>query len=159
MNKSTIEKTNEFNNVAEISISYKPKIPVNQKPQIMCSNDIYKIMRKVFADEVINHHEEFWILLLNRTCRVLGTAKVAQGGIQECPVDIRIIFQYALKANAINIALCHNHPSNELKPSWQDKILTQRILEIGRFLNVEVIDHLIVTENSYLSFADEGMLN
>ena len=159
MNKSTMEKSDKFNKVAEISISYKPKIPINQKPKVMCSNDIYRIMRKMFADEVISHHEEFWILLLNKTCRVLGTAKINQGGIHECSVDIRIIFQYALKANAVNIALRHNHPSNELKPSWQDKILTQRIIEIGRLFDIEVIDLLIVTGDNYLSFADEGMLN
>ena len=145
--------------ISEISISYKPKIPLNQKPKVSSSEEIYKIMRKVFDVEMINHHEEFWILLLNRANRVLGTVKISQGGISECMVDIRVIFQFALKANAVSIVLCHNHPSNELKPSWQDKTLTKRIIETAKLFNIEVLDHLIIGNDEYLSFADEGILN
>lgn len=153
MNEST------FSEVSEISISYKPDVPVNRRPQIRCSRDIYDLMMKVVDNDIISHHEEFWIVLMNRGNRVLGVAKIAQGGICTASIDIRIIFQYALKTNAVGLALVHNHPSNELRPSTQDIKLTERVVSLCKMLDITVIDHLIITsENGYYSFADEGIL-
>ena len=98
-------------------------------------------------------------MLLNTANKVLGISRIGQGCINSVAVDVRIIFQYALKANAIGVILVHNHPSNELTPSSDDKDFTRRVTESGRLLNIKILDHIIVTpSNGYFSFCDEGML-
>ena len=152
MNKNT----NLFE-VAEVSVTYKNKVPTGKKYKIVSSQDIYTLMRPIFQD-VINHHEEFYIILLNSGNCVLGVSKIAQGGIAETSVDVRIIFQTALKANATSIILAHNHPSGNLTPSWQDRDLTKKIVNAGKLINITVLDHLIITDSGYYSFADEGVM-
>jgi DNA repair protein RadC len=149
MNESTVN---------EISIKYGNNIPVNKYPKLTSPNAVYQTMKQVYDKDMIFHHEEFWIALLDIKNKVLGISKIAQGGISEVYIDIRIIFQLALKTNAVAIILSHNHPSNEPHPSSRDMVLTQQVIEAGKLLNITIIDHLIICEDGYYSFANEGML-
>ena len=106
----------------------------------------------------IEHREYFFILLLNRANKVLGVSTVSMGGMSGTVADPKIIFQTALKVSAASVILCHNHPSGNIKPSESDIRLTQKIKKAGSFLDLPCLDHIILTEDSYFSFADEGML-
>jgi DNA repair protein RadC len=102
--------------------------------------------------------EEFYILLLNRANRVKGWYKVSEGGTAGTVVDPKLIFSTALKCHASSIILSHNHPSGNVKPSEEDLKLTKKLTEGGKLLEIAVLDHLILTSEEYLSFADEGLL-
>ena len=104
-------------------------------------------------------HEEFYILLLNRANEIIHTEQVSKGGVSGTVVDGKIIFKIALDHLASSIILCHNHPSGQLKPSNADLQLTTKMVEFGKMIDLPVLDHLIFTDNGYLSFADEGIVN
>jgi DNA repair protein RadC len=143
--------------VSEVSLIYRTKIKPSDRPKITCSGDAHMIFHETW--DSIEHHESFRILLLNRSNRVLGIADISSAGISGTVTDIRIIFQYALKANSCSIILAHNHPSGELKPSEADIRITQKVKEGGVILDIAVLDHIILApENKYFSFADEGMI-
>jgi len=152
-----MNNTSNLQNVAEISVVYKNSNSVNKKIQIKSSIDINELMQPVFS-EFMSHHEEFWIILLSHNNSVLGVSKISQGGLAETTIDIRIILQIALKSNSSKICLCHNHPSGNLTPSTQDQQLTRTIVEAGKLMNIEVLDHLVLSDNGYYSFADCGIL-
>ena len=155
MNKPNFEKSP---NLSEVSVSYKSKVKASDRTKILTSSDTVKELRNVFDADKIDHSEEFVILLLNRANHVLGWAKISQGGLSGTVVDVRIIFQIALGANASKVILAHNHPSGNMKPSEQDRNITKQIKEAGKLLEIEVLDHVILTSDNYLSFADEGLL-
>ena len=100
--------------------------------------------------------EEFKVILLNNANKVLGIIDLARGGKDFVPVDMKVIFSIALKASASKIILAHNHPSEQLQPSSADRAITKKAIEAGKFLDIEVCDHLIVTHDKYLSLKDEG---
>ena len=152
-----MNNTSNLQNIAEVSIVYKSNNPMNKKVQIRSSLDINELMQPVFS-EFMSHHEEFWIILLSYNNTVLGISKISQGGLAETIIDTRIIFQLALKSNSSKICLCHNHPSGNLMPSTQDQELTRTIVNAGKLMNIEVIDHIILSDGGYYSFADNGML-
>ena len=105
----------------------------------------------------IEHIEEFRLLLLTRSNRVLGLASISKGGINGTVTDVRIILQYAIKSNASGIIICHNHPSGNLQPSESDQAITMKIKESAALMDVQLLDHLIIiAEDSYYSFADNG---
>src|SRR4029079_9057506 len=116
------------------------------------------IFKQSWDENKIDFVEQFKVMLLNRSNRVLGIYKVSTGGITTTVADPRVILAAALKANAVSIALAHNHPSGDLKPSRQDEALTQKIKNAGSFLDILVLDHVILSTESYYSFADEGLL-
>ena len=128
---------------------------IPEKPKISCSNDAYKILKLHLEDL---RTEEFWALFLNQNNKVIHIAQLTQGGINQSLVDIRIVFKTALEHFATGIIISHNHPSGNLKPSSEDINITKKIKEAGDVMNIQLLDHLIVTQNSYLSFADEGLL-
>jgi DNA repair protein RadC len=103
-------------------------------------------------------HEEFWIIYLNNANKIQLKTQLSKGGITGTLVDTRLVFKRALELAATGIILCHNHPSGTLKPSSADISLTKKIKLGGEVLDVKVLDHLIITENNYFSFADENML-
>jgi DNA repair protein RadC len=103
-------------------------------------------------------HEEFWIIYLNNSNKVLQTAQLSKGGITGTLVDIRLAFKKALELGAVSLILAHNHPSGTLKPSESDIKLTNKIKKAGESLDITILDHLIVTEKTYFSFADEQMI-
>lgn len=123
--------------------------------QISCSKDIFNLMSRFFADL---NHEEFWIVLLNRANNVLSQHLISKGGQAGTVADPKIIFQAALENHAASIILSHNHPSGNLKPSQADINLTRKLRDAGQLLDIPVLDHVIFTNTSYFSFADEGIL-
>ena len=144
--------------VAEVELIYKTKVKASERPKVIHSKDVYHIFKDSWDENKIDFIEQFKIMLLNRSNRVLGIYEVSTGGITGTVADPRVIIAAALKANAVSIALCHNHPSGEIKPSRQDQELTQKIKNGAQFLDIQVIDHVIITTESYYSFSDEGLL-
>ena len=146
-----------LNNLAEIKISYSSKVPAKDRPAVSCSRDAEKLFRLIYTD--IEYRESFYILLLNRANRVLGFKKISEGGITGTITDVRMVLQAALKANACAfICCCHNHPSGNLKPSEADLKITKKIKEAASIMDIAVLDHLILSKESYFSFADENLI-
>jgi DNA repair protein RadC len=153
-----MQTTNLFNqNLAEIRVSYSHHVPARERQKIDCSRTCYDFLREIFAD-VMQHHERFEMILLDRANKILGFHKVSEGGLSGTIVDPKIVFQVALKANASSIILAHNHPSGQTKPSDADKSITAKLQEAGKYLDLPVLDHIIVTDEGYFSFADEGLI-
>ncbi|EJL68376.1 RadC family protein [Chryseobacterium populi] len=128
---------------------------IPEKVVISNSNDAYKILESQLSDL---RTEEFWGIFMNQSNKVILISQLTQGGISQSIVDIRILFKTALDHFATGIIIAHNHPSGSLKPSREDMSVTQRIKEAGKLMNIQLLDHLIITQNSYLSFSDEGLI-
>ncbi|RCS27513.1 DNA repair protein RadC [Polaribacter sp. WD7] len=126
-----------------------------EKPKITSSKDVCNLMQPIIGDLA---HEEFWVLFLNNSNKVLAKNQISKGGLTATIVDVRLLFKKALEMAAVGILVCHNHPSGKLQPSTSDKQLTQKIKEAGFTLDIKLLDHLIITEKAYFSFADEGIL-
>ena len=126
-----------------------------QREAITCSRDAYDILLPLFEDL---KHEEFWVLLLNRANKVVRKEKISTGGVAGTIVDNKIILKLAIEALASGMVLAHNHPSGNLKPSQADINLTKQIKQAAQLLEVNLVDHLIVTDHGYYSFADEGII-
>ena len=126
-----------------------------RREKITSSRDIFQFVHAQFLDLP---HEEFHVLLLNRSNAVIRREFVSRGGVSGTVVDPKIIFKIALDNLASSVILCHNHPSGNLRPSEQDISLTKKIKEAGSLLEIPVLDHLIITDTGYFSFADEGMM-
>jgi DNA repair protein RadC len=148
----------EWCQVAEVELVYRTKVKPSQRPKITTSVDAYEILQKIWNRDKIELVEEFKVLLLNRSNKVLGVLDASSGGITGTVADPRIILTAAIKANAVGIILSHNHPSGSVKPSRADEELTVKIREAARFLDMTVLDHIIITSEGYYSFADEGLL-
>jgi DNA repair protein RadC len=148
----------EWCQVAEVELVYRTKVKPSQRPKITTSVDAYEILQKIWNRDKIELVEEFKVLLLNRSNKVLGVLDASSGGITGTVADPRIILTAAIKANAVGIVLSHNHPSGSVKPSRADEELTMKIREAARFLDMTVLDHIIITSEGYYSFADEGLL-
>ena len=144
--------------VAEVEVSYKSNYNITERPQINSSHDAYNILMQHWRLGSIEHLEEFKVILLNTNNRVLGIVDISVGGVSGTLADPRIIFAVALKTNTSKMILSHNHPSGNTRPSDADKKLTQKLKDGGKLLDIEVCDHIIVTNHSYYSFADECMM-
>lgn len=125
-----------------------------EKPKVVTSADAAAIFKPLLSDLP---HEEFWVLLLNRNNLVIDKMMVSQGGLSGTVIDVRIILKMALDKLACSIILCHNHPSGNLMPSEADKDITKKIKEAGKHMDIPVLDHLIIGNDSYFSFTDEGL--
>jgi DNA repair protein RadC len=146
-------------NVAEVTLSYRNKIKASERLQVKSSKDAYDIFMGSWSYDSIGHVEEFKLLLMTRSNSVLGILSVSRGGISGTVTDVRLIYQAAIKACASGIIVCHNHPSGNLNPSESDTKITQKIKEAGYILDVQLLDHLIISpDNNYYSFADNGLL-
>jgi DNA repair protein RadC len=126
-----------------------------EKKKFMTSKDIFMLFHPILGDLP---HEEFWILFLNNSCGYIGKQRLSAGGLADTSADVRLIMKMAIDQLASRIALCHNHPSGSATPSKQDMLVTQKVKEGGALLDIVLLDHVIVTDNSYYSFADEGTL-
>jgi DNA repair protein RadC len=122
--------------------------------KITSSKMIFEMMQPVIGELP---HEEFWIIYLNNSNKVISKSQLSKGGITGTLVDVRLVFKTALEMGATGLILCHNHPSGTLVPSDADKQITKKLKLAGESLEIKVLDHLIVTETSYFSFADEGI--
>jgi len=123
-------------------------------PKITSSKSVFEIMQPLIGEL---QHEEFWIIYLNNSNQVLTKEQLSKGGLTGTLVDVRLVFKKAIDIYATAIILCHNHPSGKLKPSNADKIITSKLKTAGETLDIKVLDHLIITENAYFSFADESL--
>lgn len=126
-----------------------------EKPKIGTSKDAYDQLK---GDLIDLPHEEFWVLLLNRAHRVIKKKKISEGGVSGTVADPKIIYKMALEELASGIVIAHNHPSGNLTPSQSDIDLTKKLKEAGRFLEIQLLDHLIIAGTKYFSFADEGII-
>jgi len=123
--------------------------------QIKSSKEVFELTEPLLADL---KHEEFWILFLNRANKVINQMKLSQGGVSGTVTDVRIIMKKALEYLASGIIVCHNHPSGNLTPSEADIKITRKIKEAGELIDIQLLDHLIISEKNYYSFADNGIL-
>ena len=128
---------------------------IKDRPKVTSSKDAFNLIAPTIVDLP---HEEFWILLLNRSNQVIGRERVSKGGVAGTVVDAKIIFKTALQALASSVILCHNHPSGNLKPSQADIDITKKLKQGGVSIDISVLDHLIVSDRGYYSFADEGVI-
>ena len=126
-----------------------------EKKKITSSASVFELMQPIIGEL---YHEEFWIIYLNNSNKVIEQLQLSKGGITGTLVDVRITLRKALEVGATSIILAHNHPSGTLRPSEADKQLTQKLKTAAQSLDIKVLDHLIVTEKSCFSFADEGVL-
>lgn len=124
-------------------------------PQIKCSRDVFELVNPVLSDL---SHEEFWILFLNRSNKVINRMKLSQGGISGTVTDVRMIMKKAIENLASGIIVCHNHPSGNLSPSESDTRITQKIKEAGALMDIQLLDHLIISDKDFYSFADNGLI-
>lgn len=154
-----MENRNQSNifQVAEIKLSYSLKAKASQLPKVSTSAHACDLFRNSWDMDRIELVEQFKVMLLNRAQRVLGIMELSSGNATSTIADPKLIFAAALKANAISIILAHNHPSGSLAASQQDLDLTRKMREAGRLLDLPVLDHLIITNEGYFSFADEGL--
>lgn len=126
-----------------------------ERKKITSSKDAFEIFSPIISDLP---YEEFWILLLNRSNKIIDKIRISSGGITGTIADIRIILKEAIMKNSTGIIVCHNHPSGNIKPSSSDIDLTKKIKSAAEIMDISVLDHIIVAENSFYSFADEGIL-
>lgn len=126
-----------------------------ERQGISCSKDIYEYFYPLLCDLP---HEECWILLLNQSHKIIDRNKISTGGIAETSVDIRCILREAIVKRAVSVALCHNHPSGNPRPSNHDDLLTYQLKKAARIMNIHLIDHVIITDTTYYSYADEGKI-
>src|ERR1700676_1232255 len=159
--KEVMEKkieTTDWTKASEVELIYKSRVKASERPRIRDSKDAYSILMVHWDLNKIDLLEEFKVIFLNQANKVLGIYNLSSGGITGTVADPRLIFSAALKASACNIMLAHSHPSGNLKPSKADEDLTCKVKNAGMFLDIKVVDHIIVTREAYFSFADEGLI-
>jgi DNA repair protein RadC len=124
-----------------------------QKPKINSSQEVFSMMQPLIG---MLAHEEFWAIYLNNANEVLSKHQLSKGGITSTSVDVRLLFKKAIELSAVAVVICHNHPSGSTNPSREDKRITMKIKNGGLSLDIKLLDHLIINEKSYFSFADNG---
>lgn len=127
----------------------------NQRSTIKCSTDIFDYMQPILGD---NKTEECWAIFLNQSSRIIKRTRISSGGLNTCLVDIRVLLKEAILCEATSFVLCHNHPSGNNKPSVEDDKLTQSVATAAKSLNIRLLDHLIICNDSYYSYSDEGRI-
>ena len=142
--------------VGEVELTYKSTSKSRSK--IYSSEDAYKYLLPTYKEGTICYKEYFKVLFLNQASQILGYTLISEGGITETCADVRVILQAALLTNSVAIILAHNHPSGNLKPSRQDMDITKQVRDAAQFMRIKILDHIILSDTEYYSFADEGML-
>lgn len=125
------------------------------RKQMRCSEDIYKYFHPIMCDLPI---EECWVMLLNQASKVIDVIKISQGGLASTQVDVRCVLREALLKRATSIILSHNHPSGNIRPSTDDDRLTQALFQAAKVMNIRMLDHVIISDGKYYSYADEGRI-
>lgn len=128
---------------------------VKEREAILSSRDVYRYFHPLMCDLPT---EEFWVLLLNQACKVIDRVRISAGGLASTAVDVRCILREALLKRAVAMALCHNHPSGSLRPSKEDDSLTEQVNKAAKVMNIRLIDHVILTDGNFYSYADEGRI-
>jgi DNA repair protein RadC len=142
--------------IAEVQITYSSKVKACDRFRVTGSKDAEKAFRSIWPS--YEHIEFIYMLMLNRQNQLLGCHQISKGGMTGTMVDVRVVFQVALKSCTTSIIVAHNHPSGNLDPSDADKKITRQLKEAGAILEIQLIDHLILTEAGFLSLADQGLL-
>ncbi|GAB6983080.1 JAB domain-containing protein [Prevotella dentasini] len=142
--------------VAEVTLQYKPLR--EKQGKVISSQEAYNILLPTFREGTIEYREYAKVLYLNQQCELVAYNTVSEGGISETPVDVRTIMQGALLTNATQIIFAHNHPSGNLNPSIQDDHLTERLRKACEIMRINLVDHLIMTNNGYYSYKDMGRI-
>ncbi|HNP32164.1 MAG TPA: JAB domain-containing protein [Flavobacterium sp.] len=145
-----------MNRLSEIQVSYTAT--QNEKAKITSGQTAYSYFMSSWSKDIIELQEEFKVLLLNRANEALGIYSMSKGGVSGTVVDLKLIFAVALKCNANSIIVAHNHPSGKLSPSEADKAITKKIKSGAEILDIQFLDHLIVTKKGFFSFSSEGIL-
>ncbi|MBP3551625.1 MAG: DNA repair protein RadC [Bacteroidaceae bacterium] len=142
--------------MAACELGHRRKLAeVEERLVVRTARDLYNHFHPKLADQPV---EEFWVMLLNNACRVIDSRCVATGGITEVAVDVRLVLREAILGRATAIALCHNHPSGNVRPSRQDDLLTDRLRQACDLMNIRLMDHIVLTDGRFYSYADEGRL-
>ncbi|MBW3517650.1 DNA repair protein RadC [Flavobacterium sp. NKUCC04_CG] len=165
LSKQSLKQLLRFKGVGQAkAISIVAALELGQRRQremgklwtkIESSRMVYDLMQPIIGDLA---HEEFWVLLLNNSNKIIHQQKLSIGGLTATVVDVRILFKLAIEHQAVGIILCHNHPSGQLTPSETDLRITRKIKQAALLFDISILDHLIVTEKDYYSFADENIL-
>ncbi len=142
--------------IAAMELGRRRKIAdILEKQKISQSKDVFELFQPIIGDLP---HEEFWILLLNRSNKIIDRFKMSQGGVTGTVIDVKIILKKAIEKLASSVILCHNHPSGNRNPSKADENITIKLKESAQLMDISVLDHIIVADNNYFSFADDGKL-
>jgi len=146
--------------VNELCLSYKKSLKLNdpQYKQLNSSSKVSNLLRQIWDKDQLMIRESFYLLCFSSALDLLGYYKISEGGLDAVMVDFRILFSIALLSRASSIIVAHNHPSGSLRPSEADKSLTEKIVHAGELFSIKLNDHIILTEHSYYSFRDEGLL-
>lgn len=142
----------------KISVSFDKVLKKSELIKITSANEAYQIFKRVFNADTFDWCEEVVMLCVNNSSKVVGFYKVSSGGMTGTVIDVRMIFTTALQCLATGIIIAHNHPSGTLQPSEADINITKKLKEAGQFLDIKVMDHLIITDENFFSFANEGIL-
>lgn len=153
-----MENSLDLYRVSEVELVYRNTVRPSQRPRIGSSREAYKVLSQNWNPDKLELLEQFKILLLNNHSRVLGIFEVSTGGVSGTVADPKLIFASAIKANATGIILAHNHPSGNLTPSNPDIQLTKKVMQGAELFDMKVLDHIIITSESYYSFRDQGLL-
>ena len=146
-------------NISEVRLVYRTKVKASERLQVKCSNDAFHIFMESWDQDSIEHIEEFKLMLLNRSNRVLGISSLSKGGTTGTVVDVKLLLQYTIKSNANAIIMCHNHPSGNLQPSEADMAITRKVKDSTKLMDIQLLDHLIIIpEGKYYSMGDEGII-
>jgi DNA repair protein RadC len=154
-----MEPTKQYT-VTEITVAYRNKQKARERPIVSSSSDAFNCLLKGYDPDLIGLQEQFVVMYLNVSNRVLGVYRAAKGGLTGTVSDIRLILSVGLKVAATSLVISHNHPSGNLKPSRLDEELTRKLKDAAKMMDLKLLDHLIVepTGTEYYSFADEGLL-
>lgn len=165
LQKQTVQQLMQFKGIGEAkaitivaALELAKRLQLSETKELTkigSSADVCKLMQPLIGDLP---HEEFWVLLLNNSNKVIYKLQLSKGGLTQTVVDIRLIYKTALEHLATALILVHNHPSGQLSPSQADNDITQKIKQSGNTLDIQLLDHLIITQKDYFSFADEGIL-
>ncbi|MBL7864479.1 MAG: JAB domain-containing protein [Cyclobacteriaceae bacterium] len=150
--------TKSLHQVSEVVLSYRSLIAPSQRPKVSSSKDAVDVLRAHWDISRIEFQEQFKVLLLNRANKAIGICEISTGGVSGTVADPKLIFAAALKACASSIIVAHNHPSGNLSPSQSDIDLTRKLKEGGKLLEIQMLDHVILTVEGYYSFAYEGQV-
>jgi DNA repair protein RadC len=142
--------------ISEIIVSYSSC--KKEKEKVSNSKESYEVLLNSWNENIIELQEEFKVLLLNRSNQVLGVYPMSKGGVSGTIVDAKLVFGVALKCNASSIIVAHNHPSGNLSPSEADKKLTQKLKKASEYLDIKLLDHIIITKEDFFSFSDNELL-
>jgi len=142
--------------VAELSVTYKPTTA--QSPQITSTEEAHQLIRSLWNEESINLQEQFMAFFFNRANRLIGYRVISTGTMNACVVDVKLLVSLALHCLCEQVIIAHNHPSGNLKPSTQDEVITKKVKGALALIDVQLMDHFILTQEAYVSFAEEGWL-